>query len=163
MIKLLRNKWYSGTISELPDQMKSGSKFIAEDTGDIYIFGQTKLPIRVKGEPSLEFVGQLSQVGFSNPTLNTFKNTLGYDPVWSRTGVGVYDLRLTGVRANQVIWTIDSHLINVATPNFKTQIVDDAEFQGCNLIIYTEGVGGPEDNLLKYLGVRLEIYPAKLS
>jgi hypothetical protein len=79
--------FWEGTESDLPVKLEFGDRFMATDTGNIYIAGKDGVPVLTRGYKS--YVALISQVGVADPTVVVLDNSVGVI-TWARTGVGVY-------------------------------------------------------------------------
>ena len=99
--------------------------------------------------------GYLNQASTGDPVLTIVKNTLGYTPTVSRTGVGVYNLISGGGfggYANKCFHMISGLAENagIASTKWGTEIIT----------IRTKNLSGAAaDSLLSDVGILIEVYP----
>jgi hypothetical protein len=155
------HKWYIGDAEKLTLDSNGvlGSK---ATIAQIVIKGDealvTKEYLDTKLRPYTLYVATVSQSGTSAPIANVLENDLGFTPVWSRSGTGVYHLTETSAfDATKVIVTVRNNLgVGTLGYAYHTKAIVQSNFIEVTLYDNSDTL---TDAIMSNMNIEIKIYP----
>ena len=154
-----KDKFYFGKLSEKPIGLSRGSIFVAEDTGELFIYDSYGRAISSTG--SFVYKANLTQYNTDNPIINVLENTTGLNITLTRTSPGSYDSNyFTGfINDNWLIKVTNKQYAADSKVITSVAVIHDGESDRSRFTILTEEDGIRGDGILTYTPLEITIYP----
>ena len=153
--KQLNVRHFEGREIDKPIKLVFGDRFMATDTGNIYIANESGA-MEIQNLIYNKYVALLNQVVVADPTAIVLENNIGVSPVWTRTAIGVYTTAFAGDVSEKMFLSI-SNSASVADSEIRIKAVYNGTTETV-VTIYTEGAGIPADVILLNTSLEIRIY-----
>lgn len=151
--KQLNVRFFEGKEIDKPVKLVFGDRFMATDTGNIYIGNESGEMVQ-QNPKYTKYVALLSQAGTGDPTDIVLENDTGISIAWTRDAAGEYSTVLSGNISEKTFVSI-THTESATDSEFGVVVYSGAD---TTITIYTKSANVASDALLLGTSFELRIY-----